>query len=107
MASVASGEVAARDGVSARPGWKARRPRERRHDDCRRFLPSLNHAAHIHRHLAEMAVPMMLGMTAGATIIASALGIMVKEAIRERPSPFVLVTAFSMTVPIIAWMCFR
>jgi hypothetical protein len=69
-------------------------------------LTGLNHAAHFHRHLAEMAVPMMLGMDAGATIIASALGITVEEAIRERPISFVLVTAFSMTVPI-AWVRFR
>jgi hypothetical protein len=54
-----------------------------------------------------MVVAMMVGMFAGGAVFVTAVGITVEEAIRDYPVPFVLVMAFSMTVPMVAWMRYR
>ena len=62
---------------------------------------------HFLRHLLEMVLAMMVGMFAGAAVFVSALGITVEEAIQEHSVAFVIVMAFSMTVPMVAWMRYR
>src|SRR6266516_1542942 len=59
------------------------------------------------RHLVEMTIPMMVGMIAGAAIFTAAAGMTVDEALRRHAVPFTLVMAFSMTVPMVAWMRYR
>jgi hypothetical protein len=54
-----------------------------------------------------MLLAMMVGMFAGAAVFVSALGITVEEAIRDHSVSFVIVMAFSMTVPMVAWMHYR
>ena len=65
------------------------------------------HTIHFLRHLLEMALAMMVGMFAGGTVFVSALGITVDEAIQDHSVSFVTAMAFSMTVPMIAWMRYR
>jgi hypothetical protein len=62
---------------------------------------------HFPRHLVEMTIPMMVGMIAGAAIFTVAAGMTVDEALRHHAVPFTLVMAFSMTVPMVAWMRYR
>jgi hypothetical protein len=62
---------------------------------------------HFLRHLVEMTIPMMVGMIAGAAIFTTAAGVTVDEALRRHAVPFTLVMAFSMTVPMVAWMRYR
>jgi hypothetical protein len=66
-----------------------------------------SHTVHFLRHLLEMALAMMVGMFAGAAVFVSALGITVEEAIQDHSVAFVIVMAFSMTVPMVAWMRYR
>jgi hypothetical protein len=68
---------------------------------------SRGHLVHFLRHLLEMFVAMMVGMLAGGAIFTSALGITVEQAIEDYAVSFVVVMAFSMTAPMIAWMRFR
>jgi hypothetical protein len=62
---------------------------------------------HFLRHFMEMTIPMMVGMMAGAAVFATATGMTVDEALRRHAVPFTLVMAFSMTVPMVAWMRHR
>jgi hypothetical protein len=62
---------------------------------------------HFLRHLLEMVLAMMVGMFAGAAVFVSALGITVEEAIQDHSVSFVIVMAFCMTVPMVAWMRYR
>jgi hypothetical protein len=66
-----------------------------------------SHTMHFLRHLLEMALAMMVGMFAGAAVFVSALGITVDQAIQDHPVSFVIAMAFSMTVPMVAWMRYR
>jgi hypothetical protein len=66
-----------------------------------------SHTVHFLRHLLEMVLAMMVGMFAGAAVFVSALGITVDEAIQDYPVSFVIVMAFSMTVPMVGWMRYR
>jgi hypothetical protein len=65
------------------------------------------HRLHFLRHLLEMILPMMVGMVVGAAVFLSAVGTPLDEALRRYPVPFTLVMAFSMTVPMVAWMRHR
>jgi len=62
---------------------------------------------HFLRHLLEMVLAMMVGMFVGAAVFVSALRITVEEAIQDHSVSFVIVIAFSMTVPMVAWMSYR
>lgn len=62
---------------------------------------------HFLRHLLEMLSAMLFGMVAGGAIFTSALGITVDEAITDHAVPFLVVMAFAMTAPMIAWMRVR
>ena len=62
---------------------------------------------HFLHHVLEMALAMMVGMFASAAVFVSALGITVDGAIQDHSIPFVMVMAFSMTVPMVAWMRYR
>jgi hypothetical protein len=68
---------------------------------------SRSQTIHFLRHLLEMVLAMMVGMFAGAAVFVSALGITVEEAIQDHSVSFVIVMAFSMTVPMVAWMRYR
>ena len=59
------------------------------------------------RHLLEMMLAMVVGMIAGATVFLTAVAVPLDEALRRYPVPFTLVMAFSMTVPMVAWMRHR
>ena len=63
--------------------------------------------SHFLRHLVEMVVAMMIGMFVSAAIFVSALGMTVDEALRRHAVLFVLVQAFGMTAPMVAWMRHR
>ena len=62
---------------------------------------------HFLRHLLEMVLAMMVGMFAGAAVFVSAVGITIEEAIQDHSVSFVIVMAFSMTAPMLAWMHYR
>lgn len=62
---------------------------------------------HFLRHLLEMALAMILGMVAGGAVFVVSMGVTVDEAITRYPVAFTLVMAFSMTMPMIAWMRHR
>jgi hypothetical protein len=64
-------------------------------------------SAHFLRHLLEMTVAMMVGMLVGGAVFVTALGTTAEDALRRYPVPFVLVMAFSMTLPMVAWMRHR
>ena len=66
-----------------------------------------SHTMHFLRHLLEMALAMMVGMFAGAAVFVSALGITVDQAIQDHSVSFVIAMAFSMTIPMVAWMRYR
>jgi uncharacterized membrane protein YfcA len=71
---------------------------------------SPSHAAqtlHFLRHLLEMTLAMMVGMFLGAAVFVSAVGLTIDEVLRRHPVSFTLVMAFSMTVPMVAWMRHR
>jgi hypothetical protein len=71
---------------------------------------SPGHAAqafHFVGHLLEMTFAMMVGMVAGAAVFLTAVGMTVDEGLRRFPELFVLVIAFSMSVPMVAWMRHR
>jgi len=71
---------------------------------------SPGHAAqtfHFVGHLLEMTFAMMVGMVAGAAVFLTAVGMTVDEGLRRFPELFVLVIAFSMIVPMVAWMRHR
>jgi hypothetical protein len=59
------------------------------------------------RHLMEMALAMMVGMTASAAVFLSAVGMTANEALRQHAVLFVVVQAFGMTAAMIAWMRYR
>jgi uncharacterized membrane protein YfcA len=67
----------------------------------------LAHSSHFFRHLLEMTLAMMVGMMVGATAFLTAVDLTIDEALRRNPVPFTLVMAFSMTVPMVAWMRHR
>ena len=50
---------------------------------------------------------MMVGMFAGGVVFVSALGITVDQAVQDHSVSFVVAMAFSMTVPMVAWMRYR
>ena len=62
---------------------------------------------HFLRHLLEMVLAMMVGMFAGGVVFVSALGITVDQAVQDHSVSFVVTMAFSMTVPMVAWMRYR
>ena len=62
---------------------------------------------HLVRHLVEMFLAMGAGMMLGAGLFAAAVGTSVPEARREYAVAWVLVMAFDMTVPMVAWMLHR
>lgn len=62
---------------------------------------------HLVRHLVEMFLAMWAGMMLGAGLFAAAVGTSVPEARREYAVAWVLVMAFDMTVPMVAWMLHR
>jgi hypothetical protein len=63
---------------------------------------------HFARHLLEMIVSMMIGMFVGAAIFLTATGGLTPvQGMTRYPVLFVLVMAFAMTAPMIAWMRFR
>jgi hypothetical protein len=66
-----------------------------------------SHSIHFLHHLLEMVLAMMVGMFAGAAVFVSALGITVDRAIQDHAVSFVVTMAFSMTVPMVAWMRYR
>src|SRR5512144_3274154 len=62
------------------------------------------------RHLGEMVVAMWVGMLLGSILwmpILGALGLSASEARLRYPELYVLVMAFNMTVPMVAWMRHR
>jgi hypothetical protein len=59
------------------------------------------------RHLVEMVISMNVGMFLGMFLFALALGTSVDAARREHPLAHLLVMAFAMTVPMVAWMLYR
>ena len=62
---------------------------------------------HFLRHLLEMTLAMMVGMIAGATVFLTLVGMPLDQALRRHAVPFTIVMAFSMTVPMVAWMRHR
>jgi hypothetical protein len=60
--------------------------------------------AYFFRHLIEMYLAMQLGMALGPLAFAVALGASVGETRQQHPVAFLFVMAFSMTVPMVAWM---
>lgn len=73
----------------------------------------LGHAgrkAHFLRHLLEMTIAMMVGMAAGGAVLGAILGpmgITLRDARAGFPELFLLGMAFSMIVPMVAWMRHR
>ena len=65
------------------------------------------HRSHFWRHFAEMIAVMLVGMFAGAAVFLSIVGLTWNEATVRYPSASLLVMAFSMTVPMVAWMRHR
>jgi hypothetical protein len=63
--------------------------------------------AHFVRHLFEMVLAMVLGMVAGGAVFVLATGIPADEAIEKHSVVWVIVMAFSMTAPMVAWMRHR
>ena len=59
------------------------------------------------RHLFEMGLAMMAGMTVSAAIFLSAVGMTAAEAMREHAVLFVVLQAFGMTVAMVTWMRHR
>lgn len=58
-------------------------------------------------HLAEMVAAMMIGMFLGVGIFLSIVGGTYPEARHQYPTAALLVMAFGMTVPMVAWMRYR
>jgi hypothetical protein len=65
------------------------------------------HRSHFWRHFAEMMAAMVVGMFAGAAIFLSIVGMTWNEAVVRYPTASLIVMAFSMTVPMVAWMRHR
>jgi hypothetical protein len=65
------------------------------------------HESHFWRHFVEMLVAMLIGMFVGAAIFLTILGTTWDEALLRYPVQCLLVMAFSMTVPMVAWMRHR
>ena len=59
------------------------------------------------RHLVEMYLAMQIGMAIGPLLFAVSFGASVSETRQQHPVAFLLVMAFSMTVPMVAWMLHR
>ena len=59
------------------------------------------------RHLVEMLVSMHVGMMVGAFLFALAVGASVDEARRQHTLAYLVVMAFAMTAPMVAWMLYR
>lgn len=74
---------------------------------------NLGHAAHkFHflRHLLEMTIAMMIGMAVGGALFRSILapmGMTFRETRLQFPELCLLVMAFNMSVPMVAWMRHR
>ena len=63
--------------------------------------------SHFVRHLVEMFLAMQIGMAVGSLLFAFALGPSAGERSEQHAVAFLLVMAFSMTVPMVAWMLHR
>lgn len=59
------------------------------------------------RHFAEMIVAMAVGMLVGVAIFLTVVGMTFDEALVQLPTATLIVVAFSMTVPMVAWMRHR
>ena len=59
------------------------------------------------RHLLEMALAMMVGMIASATVFLTAVGMTANEALQQHAVLFVVIQAFGMSVAMVAWMRHR
>ncbi len=59
------------------------------------------------RHVVEMLVSMHVGMMFGAFLFALALGVSADEARRQHALAYLVVMAFAMTAPMVAWMLYR
>jgi hypothetical protein len=65
------------------------------------------HQSRFWRHFEEMMAAMVVGMLVGITVFLFAVGMTFDEALVRHPSLILFVMAFSMTVPMVAWMRFR
>ena len=64
-------------------------------------------STHFARHLAEMALAMMVGMMASAMVFFGVTGMAAEEALRRHPVFFVVIQAAGMTIAMVGWMRFR
>lgn len=68
---------------------------------------SLGPTLRLVRHLVEMMIAMHVGMGLGALLFALAVGSGGDAARRDHAVAYLLVLAFGMTVPMVAWMLYR